>query len=478
MYITKIRFASVCILVFSFLNFHCTKIDTTTIGAGLIPAVDNVNTFDTVLTVIANNFDTVSTDCANVYPSENHVLGYIGNDQYFGTTIASIFTQFSAPNFPFFFPASAPDLKLDSVVLVLSYRTFYGDTTLPQKVNVYRFDSSFVFDSSTCSQKIYNPLLLGSAIFTPQSLNDTARGFNDTSANELRIRLNDAFGQDILATDTSRFATDSLFRDFLKGFAIVPDAAFGGNALTYYNLVDTNSKLALYFRYSKDAVVDSPVVQNFRFTSTTASANNIIRNHSGSEIESNTSHPEPGDNFIYIQTTPGTYAELKIPGLNLLSNRIIHRAELVMDQAYSASTNDEYLTAPDILYLQIKDTGSTLKPIPCDFNTSTGTPNLGTFGGVRATAKDNSGNNISRYTFNITRYVQKIVTNKNTNYTLKLSAPDYIINSTAYIDECNQTVSSYNYAANYLAAGRVKLVGGNSLNPLAGMRLRIIYSKL
>ena len=64
------------------------------------------------------------------------------------------------------------------------------------------------------------------------------------------------------------------------------------------------------------------------------SANKIARKRIRCEINSvaNTNNPA-GDNFVYIQTSPGSYATLKIPGLTGLSNRIIHRAELIMDQA-------------------------------------------------------------------------------------------------------------------------------------------------
>jgi len=38
-------------LFLAFINWGCSKLDTTDIGSDLLPAVDNVNTFDTVLTI-------------------------------------------------------------------------------------------------------------------------------------------------------------------------------------------------------------------------------------------------------------------------------------------------------------------------------------------------------------------------------------------------------------------------------------------
>ena len=149
-----------------------------------------------------------------------------------------------------------------------------------------------------------------------------------------------------------------------------------------------------------------------------------------------------------------------------------------MEQVYSPSPTDAYLVPPDFLYLELKNTDTTYKPIPCDFNVSSGQPNFGRFGfgGGRTSAKDFSGNTISTYTFNLSRYIQKIVTNKITNFTFKLSAPDFILNPNNFIDECGQGVSAFSVPINNVAFGRVKLGGGNNTN--YRMRLHIIYSKI
>lgn len=480
MFRTSICASAIYLLFFCFLNWNCTKIDNTTVGAGLLPAVDNINTFETTLDVIANNFDSVSKDCAQIYPLDDHVLGTITNDPYFGTTTAAIFTELKPATFPYKLPATFANITLDSIVLVLSYKRLYGDSILPQKVNVYQVSATdtFRFDSSTCTTLTNDPLLLGSATYIPKNLKDSVKGFEENSANELRMKLDNSFGEALLSQDsTNGFKSDSAFKDFFKGFAIMPDVNFGGNALTYYSLADTNTKLAVYFKYTADSKTDTTVI-NFRLTSTSATANSIVRNHAGAEIMSHLSHSPSGDDIIYIQTTPGTYAELKIPGLTGLSNRIIHRAELVMEQVYSPDPTDKYFAPPNILYLEQKISDTTYKPIPCDFNTLSGQPNFGRFGfgGIRTTAKDFSGNTISTYTFTISRYVQKIVTKGINNYTLRLSASDYIINRTPFSDECFQPVGPFNYLINNVTVGRVKLGGGS--NPNYKMRLHIIYSNL
>src|SRR5664279_3520194 len=86
------------------LSWSCTKIDTTNLGANLIPVVDNIHTFDTTLDVIANNFDPLA--CDSVYVTDLHALGVIPNDPFFGKTSANIYCQFKPQFYPFNFPAS------------------------------------------------------------------------------------------------------------------------------------------------------------------------------------------------------------------------------------------------------------------------------------------------------------------------------------------------------------------------------------
>ena len=192
---------------------------------------------------------------------------------------------------------------------------------------------------------------------------------------------------------------------------------------------------------------------------------------------SNANTNPAGDNFVYIQTAPGTYAELKIPGLAGLSNRIIHRAELILEQAYSPSVLDNILTPPNFLFLDLKDSlKGAYHPVPCDFTIADRQPDFGTYGGFKTITKDASGNSVAKYSFNISRYVQKIITNKKITPLLRLSAPDYVRNFTGYLDECNLPIPPFLFPLNNVAFGRVKLVGGSFLPNR--IRLRIIYSKL
>ncbi len=474
---TKLPLAFTGFILFSFLSWQCTKIDSTNLGGDLIPAIDNVNTFEEIISVVANNYDSIpfGKGCATVLPTDDHALGYIGTDPLFGTTKAIIYTELKPARFPFGFDAKASDRTLDSVVLVLSYKNIFGDSSKPQRVQVHEIAGNFNPDTSTCKVYPFKPAVLGSASYTPARLSDSVKAFRDTSKNQLRIRLSNTFGQTLLAMDSIR--TDSLFKDFFKGFAIVPDNL--GNALTYFSLVDGKTKLAIYYKIKRANLTDSTVVTNFGFLPGDKSANNIVRNRSGAEVVnfSNANSNPAGDNFVYIQSAPGTFAELKIPGLAGLSNRIIHRAEIIMEQVASTSTLDQFFTAPNFLFLDLRDSvNGAFHPVPCDFRLFEGRPDIANFGGFKTFLNAAPGTSIATYTFNVSRYVQKLITNKRSTPTLRLSAPNYVRTAQGYVDDCNLPVPPLFFALNNVAMGRVKLVGGSFLPNR--IRLRIVYSKI
>ncbi len=88
------------IAIILFFNWGCTKIDTTTLGGDLIPAVDNVHTFaDTLLITTTQGF---FDDTSRVVYNELHPLGAITNDPLFGTTNADLYVQLKPGFFPLF----------------------------------------------------------------------------------------------------------------------------------------------------------------------------------------------------------------------------------------------------------------------------------------------------------------------------------------------------------------------------------------
>lgn len=476
---SQFKTALSALLFLFFFSWSCTKIDTTTLGANLIPVVDNVHTFDTTLNVIANNFDTPV--CDSVYRSDFHALGIISNDPYFGKTTANMYFELKPPYYPFAFPvADNATLVLDSAVMILSYSHSYGDTLQPQNVKVYKLLDQFKYGNTYTTCNLFNydsSVLLGAQTYIPATLDDSIHFFREDASNQLRIKLSNSFAQGFITDSSTIFKTDTTFENYFKGFAIIADQMLGGNAISYFNLNNADTRLSFYIRYAAGGVKDTSRI-DFSFNGYSGVANSVVHDRGTSEITKHLTPVATGDSVIYIQTAPGSYAEIKIPGLTGMSNRVIHRAELIVDQVSSPSPSDVFLTPPNYLYMDTKDTSTngTYIPIPCDFTITSQQPDLTYFGGFKKLINDGNGNQVYQYVFNISRYVQSIVTKGSNNAILRLRAPYNITNQTAYLDRCNQFVSPFNFHLNNIAEGRIKLNGTG--NTTTRMRLHIIYSTL
>jgi hypothetical protein len=466
------------ILMLLAFTIGCTKIDTTTLGENLIPAVDNIHTFDTSYSVIAVNYD--STACDTIHRADLQALGIILNDPLFGSTRANIYCEFKPEYFPYNFPtADANSIEIDSAVMVLKYSHSFGDTNMLQKVNVYQLSDSFNLATSytTCRILDYNSSdLLGQKTFYPSVLKDSVHAYKEEAANQLRIPISQSLIQNFINDSAQIFKSENDFINYFKGFAVVPDESTGGNALNYFDF--TTSRLSIYMRYKNGGTADTNVV-NFALSGYSGLSNSIVRNYGSSEITNHLSQPASGDSLVFIQTSPGTYAILTVPALTGLSNRVINSAEIIVDQAYSPNSLNDIFSPPANLYVQIKDpsiNNGKYIPIPCDFSASELQSGFQYMGGQMKTTTNSSGQSIAEYHLNITRFVQSIVTKGKQNFTIKLSAPHYITNTGTYVDWCGQGIAPFSVSRNTEAAGRVVLNGTNDTP--THIRLHVIYSTL
>ncbi len=484
----------------------CTKISSTDIGTGLIPAVDGVNTRDTTISVYAKN---AGTDTISPTLSQLHVVGNI-DDPLFGKTDARINFQLSLPSSNFMFENTKDHLTLDSVVLVLSYNGIWGDSNNLVYLHVNELDNnqSFLPDTSLGQ---YDPYIAGykgtydntvefaatstltntAAVVNPKRLKDSIRVFRDSGINTIRIKLNDAFGRRLLDYDTlNAYKSDSTFHNYLKGLQVYADpAAPVSNSLLKIGLQDANTKLALYYHYQlKDtaAIVIDTNVRYFTVKASSAHSNYILIDRGMAEINAylppNNDTTIKNDNWVYLQAGPGTYATITVDknALASMPNAIIHRAELLMEQATDAS--DTYFTPPYLFLLAKNDTSRFLIPGTDTTNiatadaivSSTYVANYNDFGGI---PRLNQSNN-SLYAFNVSKYVQGIVTKHNRQHPFVVYVP---YNKPFQLLESVPNTSSRGYVTsspiNTAGAGRVRLYGGGEdITNNHRMRLHIVYS--
>lgn len=488
----------------------CTKLDTTNIGGDLLPEVDNINTFADTLEIIASQGDNclgVDYDSTKMSLSENHIIGHISDDGLMGGTDAELFLQLKPNFYPYFIGLSRDTiLKSDSVVLCLSYKGSWGDTATPMTFQVFEvpntqhglWDSITQYNPVSYQPAIGNPLSNPTTVYLNQLGNYTKYGIKgDSINNQIRIKLDNSFKDLLFSRDSSStnytnnaFLNDSMFRaKFNNGFVI---KATSGNALTYIDLYQ-DGKTRLELHYSKKNKISdtsySAIDTTYSFWFFKSGLDgSTVRNSSLSNYIKRQIRPfsEPSDTLvgneeIWLQTTPGTFATLKIPKLDTISNRIIHRAEIEI-QEITDGTQSTLFTPPGFMYLDLVDSINPLKykPIYRDLNPNTfydpdykntvypyfpsgNRVDYSYFGGYQRKRGTQT-----YYTINITRYLQQLVTNKGNNYKMRLFP--------AHSFRYSQYSPYFFQYGNSLAEGRIKVGGGNNPNPNYRMRLRIVYS--
>lgn len=474
--------------IFFIAFFSCKKInESTELGDGLIPPVDNVTTFDTSLTAITIN--KLFNDSIRMTNSDYVAAGDLNDAGEFGKVHANFQFGIAPSTQPGSYPYYHKDsLKVDSVVLTLGYvdKSAYGDVdagSLTFRVfeiaqnSGFKYDSSYRYNDASTEFSITGPQL-GSKTFQVSKLKDSIdyRRGSDTIrkfANAVRIVLDSNFGRRLMNYDTTSgnnggYKSDSVFRTLFKGFAIKVDQS--GNVLTYFDLANAaKTKLTVY--YQVDHLNGKDDTLSYDYTQT------VLRSGFPSpQGKTNWVNVTQGGNWasaissgatdkIYVQGAPsGSYTSIVIPALSTMQNKVIHRAELIATQI--PSTMDNIFTPPGRLYLDRFRSGSKDTSLVFEKDilvASDGSVSLNTFGG---------GFKNKSYIFNITRYVQGIVTRHERNDSLRLYSP---FETQSYIPGLGVVPVQL---SNVIYTGRAVLAGGSYPDPKTRLRLRIIYSNL
>ena len=479
------------ILFFSLLLISCTRISTSELGLDLFDK-DATSTKDTLLVVETETI--VLEDSLRIFATDQQVLGDISNDPIFGKTSAALFLQLKPTFYPFYIKGTKDSIVVDSAVLILSYRGFYGDSSKPVKIYVNKIDPTTPLEVGKLYASNYanaynikkgvtvsNPILFDFARAKDSIINRF-----ENAMGQIRLRLNQSIGVELLKTYDSNgvYRSDTTFRNAFSGFALSTNAADNHNALIKLSLLDSNTKLALYYSTSATgSVTRDTLVTYFRFNYyTSQNANFIQRNRAATEIASHL-NGFAKDSLVYVQTSPGTMVKIKVPGLKTFQNKIIHRAELIAEQVPDdarLSTTDSYMTAPNYLFLGVYDTATKqLRSVPNDYLGQSNPQFLAQFGGQKISKSLNGYSNVATYNFNVSRYVQGLIARTDSLFDFRLYAPvnDSIKFVQPYPYNKNQSTDYLSTSlGNQPAIGRVRLGGGS--HSKFRMRLRIYYTNL
>jgi hypothetical protein len=473
--------ASVFLAVILFIS-SCNKIDTTTLGSGLIPAVDNINTFDTTLNIISDN-KLFEVDSTRMLYGDYHPLGIIENDLEFGKTTATLYSSFTPPSYRTYpFTSNRSTVVIDSVVLSLGFVNVFGDTNAIQQLEVREINKLTLFEDSAYLVNgpdfLVDNDVIGSKTVDYRTAKDTSvyKNGKDTIrlGRQVRINLDTAWARRFVNYDTtagSPYFNDTIFKDNFKGLQVVAtDASPNKNALAYINLDDNDrTRITFYCRVTNSSGAVDTIAPFFSYTNDPHAS--IVRRTPANNYLATVTNTTGNDELVYIQAAPGSYATLKIPELNGFGNSLIHRAELICERVPG---QDDFYSPPPRMFIEaINETGDSTFTIRNDFVLTNAAPlyDVNVLGGAYSN---------NRYVFNLSRYIQSLVTKGFMNRTLRIHAP---YNLSTYFTSPSGDVpigdKRFFVINDPMAFGRVVLYGGGyTADPARRMRLRIIYSKI
>ncbi|WP_343637243.1 DUF4270 family protein [Fluviicola sp.] len=336
-------------------------------------------------------FDTLATD--------NQNFGTLGayHDPKFGIVNASIYTQLTVSGAV----TVGTNPIIDSIVLSLNYGGYYG-TLDPQTFEVYQLADELDVDSvykrstvkSTMGSNLVDP---SSATQTPNTSAKVILTGDTTQLNpQLRLRLNNAFGQqflDDMAAGNSAFTSSSNFlsSNYLKGLKISvsnTNPAKGKGAVLYFKLDNSQTKMTIYYKLGSESVQKQVALV---ITGACADFNHVDIDNSGYHIADVLANPINGKTQFYSQSF-NVIPKIEMPTISKLSNKtLLNNALLSLPIAYHSG--DVYYPTQTFGLAYSEDGGKTYNVI--------------------ATA--NYDNNQKGFLFDIRHYVQEVISGKKQN---------------------------------------------------------------
>jgi hypothetical protein len=376
------------------------------VGSELAESHTRIITVDTVSVVL-------SSYVLDSFVTNNNEFALIGNyfDSYSGKTTASTYFQAGLPTLSedasTLMPKSAVFDSLELLMHPSGY--YYGDTTKPYEISVYElaeqpeypFFTNF-YNNSSVPLKPGAPLATFSGMIRP------------TPRDSIKITLPKIKGQewyDKIRNKANEFASQTSFLDYFRGLCIQPTNNTGA-AVYGFNFADSSIRLRLHFHqtlpYKTDKFLD------FFITNTGYQFNRIISDRTGTMLEptirgQHDFYPTDANPYAITQAGTGVYLKARFPSLrDLLKVDEVVRlmdAKLVLKPVKGSY---EYFTnsLPNPLFLMTTDASN--KP----FNILPDTTGQGPQ--YRAPFIDFTYGLNTSYTFNITSYINSLITTSGT----------------------------------------------------------------
>lgn len=391
------------VLITLVLAVGCKKPDED-LGLGLLPS-DPLGTLVVTTPVHAFTFEPKPIRTSGL--TRNLLGSYL--DPSFGRVEASLVAELRISSNNVGLGQDNSGLVADSIVLALAFdgiNYVYGDLSA-QRFRVHELSEALSVDSIYTADLV--PAFLDQDLVNDRGRSITPDPFTkpfiagDSLQPQLRIRLNKDLGQRILnAFGTPALVDNTAFLEFFKGLYITTD---NGSQLPfqqgvlYFSLLSSTSKATIYYRNTLEVdpqpqLFDLPVNQNsVRYTAVAHDHDQALELGLGIALADSLAPAEQ----VYVQALGGLRAGIRFPELRSYAEQglAVARAELVVPVT---GTFNPYLIPPAQLFIFRKDTVTGTDLFLPDQVAGAGNID----GNYRPGTKE--------YRFNITRYVQAVIT--------------------------------------------------------------------
>lgn len=215
----------------------------------------------------------------------------------------------------------------DSLVLVLDYAYYYGDTLQPQTLSVHLLEDELSATETYYNSDsiVYQPVPIGTRTFRPRP----------NTRKPLQIRLSDELGKIVFERAKTEAFDNEDFKEYVEGITIVPGATDNA-AILGFNTVSDSTVIRLYYHNNAQFAQESTV--DFKVSESAPRFNRFRADRRGTLLEPlqkvYQSIPVDATNQeAFLQGGTGLQISIELPFLRSfqqLGDFSLNKAELIM----------------------------------------------------------------------------------------------------------------------------------------------------
>lgn len=301
------------------------------------------------ITSDVSRIDSLSTKSAT--------LSLVGdlNDPHFGNSNLSFYSEIGLTSNSLQWGEGA---TTDSVVLQLLYAGYYGDTLSPLTIKLHEVTESMSGDSMTYYSNTSFEVgdEFANYTFYPRPRTRMKLDNDTIGVAVVQIPIDNALGDKFINDETTGFSSNDAFMDYFKGIRLTCEASTGTGSICYFNLLNTNSFLRVYYHNNFDTTF-----YDFNISDKYVRFNHFEHDYNTAQAPISFNDTTFNE-YLYVQSSAGVRSRIQFPELaqwaeDQNTNVLINEAKLTLTGAnglINGVNNDTALFSQPIQLVVVK----------------------------------------------------------------------------------------------------------------------------